>query len=267
MKISNLQARKIIRINNLLWRCTFYDELITLPSYDLCFVLHTDAKFMNCAMNFKFIDEKEVLNELEIIEKFYSIRNKPSSLYLCNYDEPREFEKIIKNKGYKEIKEEEAIFWGLNINDIKKKDFNIDEFHIKECRTKDDFAEYLIVAHEGYSDFDYTPFASSFSKLFNTNIDGLTQLHFVGYVGDKAVACGTIGIYLDLAVWINAAVIPKYRIKGINTSMLQNAILETNKLGANSFYFCTDVDNIRSIKSGTNIGFSEVIRQRMFSKV
>lgn len=266
MKINQLEARKVIRYNNLLWRCSFYDELVTLPSYEMCFVLHTEAKFMNCAMNLDFSSEKELLGEIPRIEVFFEKRRKPSSIYLTQFDKPSSAEKVLKDAGYKEIKDEEAVFWGLDFNKLENKDHEVQGLTIRECRSKDDVAEYLIAADQGYSDFDYTPYASSFSKLFNSNIDGMTQLHFTGYMDDKPVASGSIGVCFETAIWINAAVIPEYRKRGINTQMMLNSIIEANKIGAQKFYFCTDVDNLGSINSGKKLGFTEAIRQRMFSK-
>ncbi|MBN2100786.1 GNAT family N-acetyltransferase [Candidatus Dojkabacteria bacterium] len=266
MNLTRLEARKVIRFNNLLWRCSFYDELLTLPCYEMCFVLNTDAKFMNCAMNFDLDSKEELLNEIPNIEGYFKKRRKPSSIYLSGFDAPEKIENEISTLGYKEIKDEEAIFWGLEYGSLKNRDLNVEGLDIKECRTEDEFAEYLIAASLGYSDFDYTPYASSLSKLFKTHIDGVTQLHFAGYVDDKPVASGSMGICFDTAIWINAAVVPEYRRKGINTRMMLHAITEANKLGADKFYFCTDVDNYGSIGSGKKLGFEEVIRQKMFSK-
>ncbi|PIY17933.1 hypothetical protein CO112_03455 [Candidatus Dojkabacteria bacterium CG_4_9_14_3_um_filter_150_Dojkabacteria_WS6_41_13] len=268
MQIDQFEARKIIRANNLLWRCTFYDEFVTLPMYDLCFVLNTDAHFMNCAMNFECEDLKEFEQELHIIEEFYKIRRKDSGIYLSQFDLPRGLELFLQERGYSEIKGEEGVFWGLDYTDLKEIKYEgLQNLEIRECRTTDEFAQYLIASKEGYNDFDYTPFAASLSKMFNTHVDGITQLHFVGYVNRRPVASGTIGVFFDTALWINAAVIPEYRKRGINTAMMVRAIKEAHKLGATKFYYSTDVDNVGSIKSGINIGFTEVIRQRMYSKV
>jgi len=266
MKIDRYEALKAIRVNNLLWKGTFYDELVTLPCYDLCFVLNTDVHFMNCAMNFDLENLEEFGKGMVTIEEFFRIRRKSSSIYLSQFDEPSGIEEYLLCKGYQKVKGEEAVFLGLSIEDLVDPQKVVIGLEIRECRTKNDLAEYLIAAKAGYNDFDYTPYAASMSKLFNTNVDGITQLHFVGYVNKVPVACGTIGILFDTAIWINAATIPEHRKKGINTAMMVRAIKEANKLGATKFYYCTDVDNFGSIKSGVNIGFTEVVRQRMFSK-
>lgn len=266
MKLDRFEARRVIRANNLLWRCTFYDELITLPSYELCYVLNTDIHFMNCAMNFGVSSLDEFENERDRIETFFRTRRKDSGIYLSEFDTPEGIEELLLDRGYEEIEGEEGVFWGLDAHELKSMQQFPAGLEIRECRTTNDLAQYLIAAKEGYNDFDYTPYAASMSKLFNSNIDGVSQFHFVGMMDGKPVASGTIGVFFDMAIWINAAVIPEYRKRGINTAMMEYAIKEASKSGATKFFFSTDVDNIGSIKSGTRIGFTEVIRQRMFSK-
>lgn len=266
MKLNNIEARKVVRVNNLLWKCTFYDELVTLPCYDLCFVLNTDVRFMNCAMNFELDDIEEFKSELKYIENYFKKRRKKSSIYLTIHDTPEGIQEVLMKKGYKEIPEEEGVFWGVDKESFVDVGIKVDGLKIKECRTKEDFAQYLIAAKEGYNDFDYTPYASSLSKLFNNTIDGVTQLHFVGMIDGKPVASGTIGICFDMAIWINAAVIPEYRKRGINTAMMIKAIKTAQKIGANKFFYNTDADNIGSIMSGKKLGFTEVIRQKMWGK-
>lgn len=266
MKLDRFEARRVIRANNLLWRCTFYDELITLPSYELCYVLNTDIHFMNCAMNFGIFSLDVFESELDRIESFFRIRRKECGLYLSEFDTPEGIQELLTDRGYAEIKEEEGVFWGLEPSALKSMQQSPSGLKIRECRTTNDLAQYLIAAKEGYNDFDYTPYAASMSKLFNSNIDGVSQFHFVGMMDGRPVASGTIGVFFDMAIWINAAVIPEYRKRGINTAMMAYAIGVASEFGATKFFFSTDVDNIDSIKSGTNIGFTEVIRQRMFTK-
>jgi GNAT superfamily N-acetyltransferase len=216
-------------------------------------------------MNFELESLDEFETELKRIEEFFRIRRKKSSIYLSQFDVPAGLEEYLLQHGYSEVKGEEGVFWGLSIDELKSRE-TVEGLEIKECKTTDDLAQYLIAAKNGYDDFDYTPYAASMSKLFKTSLDGVSQLHFVGFMNGLPVASGSIGVLFDTAIWINAAVIPAYRKRGINTAMLTHAIKEANKLGATKFYYSTDVDNEGSIKSGTNIGFTEVIRQRMFTK-
>lgn len=265
-EISRLEISKVLRVNDLLWRCLFYDELITTPYYSLCFSSSYDLKFMNCALNFNLVENNIIADDLEYIEKFFAQRKRSSNIFLTNFDlENQNLMSLLEEYGYKLDNDEETTVRGLEISNFIEQPIT-DGLDIVEVRTEDQLANYLMCSISGYSTFDYTPLASSISKLYFMHLDGITQLHFVGYMDNKPVASASVGVCCGIAVLVNASVVPEYRKRGINISMMQKRIIEAEKIGANRFYYITEPDNIGSIKSGNKLGFTEVFRQIMYSK-
>jgi len=265
LKINNLVSRKVLRVNNLLWRSMFYDQLLTTPYYDLCFSLDKDYKFTNCAVNLQFSGLDAFRKEVPFIEKYFTSMNKPSSIYLSDFDEPRSLGAELEVLGYKRDEEEDGLVWGLEYDDFNEIKVS-ENIEIVECRTEEQLGEYLLAAHRGYNSFDYTRFASSVSKLFNTHIDGVTQMHYIAYVDNKPVAAASVGICCEIALFVNTAVVPEYRKQGIHTALMQHRIVESHKLGAKQFFYITDVDNVASIGTGGKFGFEKAFRQYMWYK-
>lgn len=255
--------RKAIHGNNLLWRCTFTDEMVSTPFYDLTYTFGVDAKFMSSAQRLS-IPTNKLNSELDLIEKFYFQRNKPVSIQIDPATSPSNLETILKERGYKEFQKEEEVWWYYDlIHESPKLDI-IRGLEIIECKKREHFEDHLKAAMKGYEDFKF--WASLLSKSFRKPIDGINVVHYVGYMDNQPVACASLGTYFEIAFFINVAVIPEYRKRGIHTSMMLRRIKDSLELGAQVAYYQTDFDNLASIATGKKVGFKEAFRRRVLFK-
>lgn len=257
------QIRKTILGNNLLWRCTFTDELVVTPEYDLTYTFGVDARFMSSCQRIN-ISEDNLGKEISQIEHFYKSRNKPPSFYLEPSTNPSTLETVLVERGYYELKAEEEVWWNLDLNN-RFPDYNsVNGLIVAECRNRSQFEDHLKAAVEGYKDFKF--WASLLSKSYRKPLDGVDVYHYVAYLDNIPVSCSTLGIYFDTAYLINTCVIPNYRRRGIHTAMMLKRIDEAKKLGAKIAFYQTDYDNEASIATGKKVGFQEAFRRRIFTK-
>lgn len=255
------QIQEAIHGNNLLWRCVFTDELVTSPLYDLTYTFGVDSKFMSSAQRLNLDSETELKKELEKIEAHYAIRNKPSSIYLDPATEPKNLKQKLIDRGYKEEKSEEEVWWGFNLSK-KINTKTAPGLKIVECTTRKLFEDHLQAAMKGYKHFKF--WASLMSKLFRHSLDGVDVIHYVGYIESEPVACSSLGIYQNYAYLINTAVVPEHRRKGIHTSLMTHRLNVAKQRNCTLAFYQTDFDNEASIGTGKKVGFTEAFRRNLY---
>lgn len=209
------------------------------------------------------IPDDHLSQELDLIEDFYRQRHKPATIQLDPATLPHDLEQELVRRGYKEFKKEEEVWWDLDLTQAIQLP-PTKGLEIVECRKREHFEDHLEAAMKGYKDFKF--WASLLSKSYRRPGDGINVVHYVGYMDNQPVSCASLGTYFDIALFINVAVVPEYRKKGIHTSLMLRRIKDGLELGAKLAYYQTDFDNLASIATGKKVGFKEAFRRRVYYK-
>lgn len=258
------EIRKIIHSYVIVFRSLLLDEHIKHPNYDLVYTLDTDAGFFNSVVNIN-LKEEDVESELNQIEKYYKKRNKNILIAIEPSTKPSNIEEIIQKKGYMYSSEYNCKFWLKSVLNFEK-NFN-KEVYFQIAFDQKTFHDYLKVANEGWSDvIEYSNFASSFSKLYNKNPDGVMNYHIVGYIDLEPVCSATLGIYMNYAHLINISVKKEYRRKGIASQMIKKASDICSGLMINNIYVCIDENDEPATSVLKRLEFRDIILERMYKK-
>jgi GNAT superfamily N-acetyltransferase len=260
VKINSSLGRQAISANNLLWSCTFFDELEIRQFGELTYTKYTSLKFPSSAQN---LNIKNIDEDIKDTQTFYARREKPVSFYLDPFTNPANLSEELVKREFQEDHSEEEIWWGIGLNQFT----NFPQtpgLTINICDTKEKFDDHIKVTLQAYEHFD--DWANKLLENFGKNKPGLKVIHYVGYMNNIPVACSTLGIYQKLGILINTAVIPQYRRKGIHTSLMQQRLKDSKQQGAEIAFYQTDYNNEASIATGQKLGFTESFRRKLFYK-
>lgn len=253
-----MNVHKCIRANNQYWLSLYYDELIDNAGYQLSYCSQADEPFYNCAQAVSDI------TDFSAIESYFQNKNLSPAFYTDSLNEEW-LVPLLKSKHYQELPSQQENIWymelnNININSLRRMDTcSVEEKEFRPVIVMDDLKLFLRI-DTLTNDLPPSLAQLLFSKLIQAigqkGVKEVESKHFIIYLTEEPVGCGSLGIYKRIACLAEGGTLPAFRRRGLHHYSMQQRILYAYTQGA-EFALTTcrtdSVTNMTAKKTGMKL--------------
>ncbi len=208
----------------------------------------------------KIIVVKKSLRELvKKVISFYKTRNRQPVIYFTPFTRPKNLPNLIKKFGFKS---EFRDAWMFYEKTRPKEVVMPRNFVIKQVRNKEGMRVFVDVFNQAYSGATpEEPYGELPKEYGECLFDSFTKqkdkktIHYLGFLNKKPVGIVTLIYSGNFGCIYNLGVAPNYRRKGISSTLVLNAVVDSIKNKTNIVFLQTEQGSYNE-KYFNKLGFS-----------